>query len=295
MTPHERPPRTLDRPDGGTPAVRALPDWLALRRDIDTEARDAGAGRLLGHLVDHLRACGARAVRVVDVGAGTGANHAYLAPRLPLPQSWVVVDHDPDLLADTAHGGAVRVRAGVRDLVPVVDELVADGDGPPLLVTCAALLDVLDTAELDRLAEAVRRAGGVALLSLSVTGAVTWAPQDEGDAAVGALFDAHQRRGGRPGPDAADVLAVQLRAGGLTVLPVSTPWRLDSRRDALLGRWLDERAAAAAEQAGPGRAAEALEGWHARRREQLGSDRLGAHVDHVDLLVLPDRAQPAAG
>ena len=52
-------------------------------------------------------------MELVDVGAGTGANRDYLAPRLPLAQEWVVVDHDADLLGHVGHGDAVRVEAVV--------------------------------------------------------------------------------------------------------------------------------------------------------------------------------------
>lgn len=277
---------------GDGPAVRARPDWLALRRDADTEARDAGAAGLLELLVDELRRRGGDPVRVVDVGAGTGANHAYLSPRLPLGQRWVVVDHDAELLGHPAHGDALRVQAGVRDLVAVVDDLLDGGSGGPVLLTCAALLDVLSEEELGRLAEAVERSGGPALLSLSVTGEVRWSPAHEADTLVAALFDAHQRRGGRPGPSAPAVLSHDLWSRGLRVLTASTPWRLDARRPALLGRWLDERvAAASAQQDGHADGATDIEDWHAGRRQQLRSAGLAAHVQHVDLLVLPRRAR----
>lgn len=273
-----------EAPPTGAPAQRACPDWLALRREADTEARDTGAHDLLLRLETALRRQGRGEVLVVDLGAGTGANHAYLAPRLPLEQRWVVVDHDADLLDAAHHGDALRVEAGVCDLAEVLAGLPVD-DGP-LLLTCAALLDVLPTHELGCLADAVEGLGAVALVSLSVTGDVTWSPADEDDALVGRLFDAHQRRGGRPGPDAVDLLATDLRARGLEVLSAPTPWRLDDRRPELLERWLDERVEAALEEAAGGERERVL-AWQGRRRQQLRGDGVVAVVDHVDLLVLP--------
>ena len=97
---------------GGSGVGAADATWLELRRGADTLARDEGAGVLLERLVAHLeadRATGpqvtsAGALRVVDIGAGTGANRGYLAPRLPMAQEWVAVDHDPELLAHPGHG-----------------------------------------------------------------------------------------------------------------------------------------------------------------------------------------------
>lgn len=266
-------------------SVRACAGWLALRREADVEARDRGAAGLLARLDEHLAQAGAGALRVVDVGAGTGANRAYLEPRLSREQEWVAVDHDPDLLAGAGHGDAVRVEAGVRELPQVLSELVPAGRGTGLLLTCAALLDVLDEAELGRLADAVEGSRAPALLSLSVTGRVHWSPRDGRDALLRRAFDAHQRRDGRPGPDAVGMLREELLGRGLTVLTARTPWTLDARRAPLLERWWTERVEAAVEQAPE--AAEALLAWSARRRGQLASGRLVVRVEHEDLLVLP--------
>lgn len=290
MTTQERAPADRVGADGPR---RAAPDWLALRRGADTEARDAGAALLLARLVDHLRGQGTGPVRVVDVGAGTGANHAYLSPRLPVEQRWVVVDHDADLLAHAGHGDALRVEAGVCDLVGVLEDLAADEDGRlPMLVTCAALLDVLTAEELGCLADAVEGSAAPALLSLSVTGEVSWSPSDPADGLVAGLFDAHQRRGGRPGPQGVAHLVADLRSRGLEVLTSPTPWRLDDRRPRLLARWLDERVAAAvaqlsAQDGDDSAGRRELADWHARRRAQQASAGPVAHVGHVDVLVLP--------
>lgn len=264
-------------------AVRACAGWLALRREVDVETRDRGAGGLLERLAQHLRAAGAGTVRLVDVGAGTGANRDYLAPRLPLAQEWVVVDHDADLLGHVGHGDAVRVEAGAGDLAGVLAAL--PDDGRALVVTCAALLDVLARAELEGLADAVAGSGAPALLSLSVTGRVDWWPRDPADGLLGRAFDAHQRRDGRPGPDAVRVLREDLALRGLTVLSAATPWGLDAGRPALLERWLEERVEVAAEQE-PAQAATLL-AWHERRRDQLRAGLLAVRVHHEDLLVLP--------
>lgn len=287
-------------PGGRTPATGAAdPGWLELRREADERARDAGTEGLVADLVSHLASAGGgSAVRVVDVGAGTGSNHRYLAPRLPFPQRWTALDHDPGLLACPDHGAARTVLADVADLGDVLAGLPGEG---PVLVTCSALLDVLTADQLRALGEAVLDAGCPALLSLSVTGRVTWSPPDREDPLLGAAFDGHQRRAGRPGPGAAERLARALRAGGASVRAEATPWRLDSGAEGtpgqggpegspgadaeLLGRWLDERVEAAGEQAPE--LVPVLTAWRDRRQAQLAEGSLSVVVDHVDLLVLP--------
>lgn len=268
---------------GSAAPVRACAQWLDLRRDVDTRARER-AGLLLKRLVEHLRLREIDSVQVVDVGAGTGANRAYLSPRLPFDQSWVVVDHDADLLAHPRHGDAVRVTAGVCELVEVLDGLPA-APSELTLITCAALLDVLGLPELRCMADAIERSGAPALLSLSVTGHVRWSPSDAGDGVLRRAFDGHQRRGGRPGPDAVRVLRDDLVARGLTVLTARTPWELDGRRPELVARWLTERVEAASEH--DPSVAGLLDTWLDRRLDQLASGRLAVRVQHDDLLVLP--------
>lgn len=298
------------------PAQRACPDWLDLRAAADAQARDEGAQELLASLVAALRdrsPSGAggvdegsptvdpATVRIVDVGAGTGANRRYLSPRLPFEQQWVAVDHDPELLAHPGNDGSRRVCGSVQDLVEVLASLDAE-DGPlgvPTVVVATAVLDVFTTADLGTLADCVAATGGAALLSLSVTGAVRWEPADPEDHLLSTAFDGHQRRGGRPGPDAPAVLGALLEERGLRVRAAQTPWDLPGgagEHRELLERWMDERVQDAV--AHDPSSAPVLAGWHRRRRDQLASGVLRVLVDHVDLLVLgvrgPDGVQPGA-
>ena len=48
---------------------------------------------LINYLID---SCGLGGVlEIIDLGAGTGANQRWLAPRLPFVQRWIHLDHDP--------------------------------------------------------------------------------------------------------------------------------------------------------------------------------------------------------
>ena len=68
--------------------------WLALREPADHAARS----------VDLTSAIAAKvlaadpAPRILDLAAGTGSNFRYLAAAMPRGR-WLLVDHDPSLLA----------------------------------------------------------------------------------------------------------------------------------------------------------------------------------------------------
>ena len=122
------------------------------------------------------------------------------------------------------------------------------------------------------------------LLALTVVGRVTLTPADPLDARLGAAFNAHQRRGGRLGPDAVAAAVDQLRDGAEVIVRPS-PWRLDAAHADLMAEWLGGWVAAACEQE-PALAAEAG-AYRDRRLAQAAAGELAVTVDHADLLVLP--------
>ena len=259
--------------------------WLALREPADARARDAAAETLLPPLLARLGngADPASGLRIVDLGAGTGANLRWLALRLPEPdrQRWMLVDHDPGLLA-RGPVQATPVQADVADLAQVLLDL-----GGADLITTAALLDLLDLPQLTAIVDAVVAAEVPALFSLSVTGEATLTPSDPQDQPLAEAFDAHQRRDARPGPDAGAIVADLFRNRGWSVLTVETAWQLRSDTEpALVGAWLEGRVEAAVEHR-PDLAAQA-QGWLERRRDQLTAGELNVVVGHVDVLALPD-------
>ena len=151
------------------------------------------------------------------------------------------------------------------------------------LVTASALLDLLTADELSRMLHAC--IGRPMLLTLTVVGRVSLSPPDPLDAHIGAAFNAHQRRGGLLGPDAAPTAIGELRRRGAEVVVRPSPWRLDATHADLTAEWLDGWVAAACEQE-PDLAAEAG-AYRDRRLAQAAAGELALAVDHPDLLVLP--------
>ena len=258
-------------------AADCPPEWLELRERADAAARaDA--------LLPPLRAYLANEERLVihDLGCGTGSMARWLSARLPGPQHWIMHDRDPVLLA--------RATAGTGEGVTMSTER-GDITGVRLsgasLVTASALLDLLTAEEVTGLAAAC--AGRPALLTLSVTGRVELTPADPLDAAIGAAFDAHQRRvtGGRRllGPDAPAVAVEAFERHGMTVRQHASPWRLGPDQAALTAEWLAGRVAAACEER-PDLAVRA-NAYLRRRLDACAAGELRVVVGHRDLLALP--------
>jgi hypothetical protein len=254
-------------------AVQVSPEWLRLREPVDAAARSA---ELLERLWRRLATAGPLVIH--DLGGGSGAMARWLAPRLPGQQHWVVHDRDAGLLELAVATGpaAVTVEARRSDITRLTPDDLAGAS----LITASALLDMLTVEGLARILRVC--SGHPMLLTLTVVGRVILNPPDPLDACIGAAFNAHQRRGGRLGPDA---VATAVKELGGEVLVRPSPWRLDAAHADLTAKWLDGWIAPACEQE-PALAAEGG-AYRERRLAQAAAGELAVTVDHSDLLVLP--------
>jgi trans-aconitate methyltransferase len=251
--------------------VRVSPDWLRLREPADAAARSAD---LADRLARHLPA--GETLVIHDLGGGSGAMGRWLAPRLDRPQYWVVHDRDPGLLELAAAEGFETRRSDIADLEP------GDLAGASVVVA-SALIDLLTHDELVRMLRAA--AGRPMLLALSVVGRVILTPAHPVDEAIGAAFNAHQRREGRLGPDAPAAAVAELRGTGAELDVRPSLWRLGAADADLTAEWLRGWVGAACEQdlalaaeAGP---------YLDHRLTQAAEGELLVTVVHADLLVLP--------
>lgn len=264
-------------------------DWLQRREPFDLAARAAAAARLrLPHWLA-ARCPPQGPWRVIDLGCGTGASLRALGPLLPGAQQWLLVDHDPALLA-RVHGGGPGVEWCTRslDLARELESLPFDTAS---LVTTSALLDLVGTDWLRRLVDACTRARAAVVWSLSVDGRQVWDPVDPDDESVRLLFNRHQRRdkgfGPAQGPRAGAVAARALRAAGYRVGVARSDWLLDGGADTaaqeLQRMLIDGIADAACEQAPT--CVSDIRAWQSRRQMLAAHSRL--RIGHVDLVGAP--------
>lgn len=273
-------------------------DWLSLREPADHAARSETLfARLQPFLAE--RAAGGKALRMVDLGAGSGSNLRWLAPRLQHAQAWTLVDRDAGLLARakaTPLAAANSVQTLEADLSRSNLPWIAEAD----LITAAAFFDLVSADWIERLCATCAAAEAACLFVLSVDGrrglmdADGSLIEDEEDYFLQELFNAHQRRdkglGAALGPDAGPVLARKLSEQGLEVETRTSDWRLQAGQDltlALGGELLTGWRDAALERAPE--AASRIDAWHQRRQADLAAGRLGLYVGHLDVMALPPR------
>jgi SAM-dependent methyltransferase len=249
--------------------------WLALRAGADARARDQGLAARLGAYFS-----GRRQVRVLDLGAGTGANLRATAPMIDPPQHWVLADNDAKLLA---RAGAAPGTTIERCAVDLSGDLAGLFDPLPDLVTASAFLDLCGVDWTGRLVALAATCGAALYTVLSYDGREDWRPPHALDAGVLAAFHADQRRdkglGPALGPDAHAHLAATLRGHGYQVFEAASDWSLEPPGDAVL---IAALAGATATAVAGAIGADRANNWR--------TARLAAHrvmIGHCDLLALP--------
>lgn len=274
--------------------------WLARREQADHDARAAVP---LQAATDWLAARRGHAPwQLLDLGSGSGANMRYLAPRLPGPQHWHLVDHDDSLLGhavgrcqplrDNA-GIPIHVTTHQRDLHALEASWFADID----LVTASALCDLVSATWVEALADACATHRTAILITLSVDGNIRFQADDvvvndAEDAWLLETLAAHQHRDKGLGPalgtTAPQALIEAFTTRGFHIADAESPWHLTPAQRPLALSLIDGWAVAAREQAPHDR--QRIERWWQRRREALDRGHLDLYVGHRDLFAAPEPA-----
>lgn len=261
-------------------------DWLSLREPADHRAR---AESLLAPLREWLAPNSS--ITVVDLGAGRGSNLQYLAPRLKSLQRWVLLDHDPELLAQA------QARPCPQSIIQLqtqqVDLRQAQAWQPYCagvhLMTASALIDIVSAEWLHSWATFGATQGSAFLVALSVDGHWQCSPEHPDDTWVQGLFNAHQQAagafGGSLGPAASSEMASLLRAHGYRVTLAESPWQLEPHQQALQTQLLQGWAHAAREQAPTATAR--IDAWQQLRQGWIEQAQSRLRVGHTDLLAVP--------
>ena len=262
--------------------------WLALREPVDHRSRATS-------VIEPLRQAWSASgwSRVVDLGAGTGSNLRYLAPRLPAGQQWSLVDHDSDHLQRLRQ---LERPDGVERLEVVSCDLASPSSHWPVadVVTAAALLDLVSLGWLTRLVDQCAKARQGALFTLCFDGNIRWEEAEGGEADLenDAIWDAvnhHQREdkgfGAALGPAAAPVAERLFAAEGFDTILVPSPWCLGVDEAPLIERLVEGWAGAAIVMRP--RDSSRVCDWVHRRQASVAQGTCRVTVGHWDLLALP--------
>ncbi len=256
--------------------------WLALREPYDRAARNPA-------VLEAVRTAfaGRPAVRVADLGCGTGSTMRAVAPLLPARQTWRLVDNDVALLDAAAETtpATQEVTTAHIDLAEDLGRAIADDTD---LVTTSALLDLVSGEWLERLVSILAISGRPLYAALSFDGRVDLAPTCRDDAAIIAAVNLHQltNKGFGPalGSHGGMAAITALQAEDFAIAQGASDWVFRPADDAIQREMLAGWAGAAGE---VGIAPGLLDAWLAERRDHIAGGRSAMRIGHLDFFAAP--------
>ncbi|MEX2474886.1 glycosyltransferase [Marinobacter sp.] len=274
--------------------------WLELREPADHQARNRELSRKLTTWVERAYRStvphgGSRSpIAIVDLGSGAGSNACFLAPAIPVPQHWTLLDQDARLLGrakDRVAALDIPLDAVVAELSPLT--LAHHIPDNVQVITASALIDLVPAPWLEALADCAATRRAAVFVVLSYSGDFSLSPAHPDDGLMLQLVNEHQHghkgKAAALGPEAPAVLKRMLVSRGYQVTIAESPWQLDSTHAELQRALIEGWCAAAIEQA-PAMAVR-IHQWQDQRQQQAADGELTVHVSHQDLLALPADAQ----
>lgn len=261
------------------------PEWLSLREGADHRSVNHAVRREL-----HAYLAQFPDLFIADLGCGTGSNFRSLAPEIDQPQGWLLVDHDPKLLA-LAKVMTADIVAEKHVAIEFQQADLSSGNLGALLrsanlVTAAALFDLVSPAVIDTMADGIVAANCAFYTVLTYDGVASWLPESAHNQILRDAFNRHQQTdkgfGPAAGPDATTVLAHAFEKRGYRVVRGKSPWVLDGGLGALR-READRGWAGAVVETGDLTRA-AADAWLSQRETDEHAVTI---VGHEDLLAVP--------
>ena len=282
--------------------------WLKLREPADHAAR---SGVLTEQLISWAAESGKKALRILELGSGTGSNIRYLMPHLGHNQQWTVLDNDANLIAHLPlalkpwadinnallklesnqlfiehQNFSAEITCRVSDIAANIQNLC---EGKTDLITASALLDLTSAQWLDNLANIVNTHRCASLFALNYDGSIQWQPLLDSDSTVTKLLNAHQLSekgfGKALGPSAGQHYADALAALNHRVICKRSGWLIEPQSNDLQAAIIDGWKEAAIEQSVSDEPL--INDWHTTRAQAIRQKQSTLRVGHVDVLSLP--------
>ena len=258
--------------------------WLDTRYPFDLEARNREVESFIRKSFPE-----GKNLRVLDLGAGNGANLRYFSSRWESLRHWTLLDHNPELMkvckswvnAQDDLDLELNCREGS---LSSFDEVVSSADFD--LVMANALFDLTTQDEFELVSATLKEYELPLLFTLNYSG-MKFYPEDSFDQEVEVSYAKHMRQSGgkvefmgeRAGPAMAEMLLQQ----GATVVKGESYWHISPGDRQMLNYKIGFIENALSDLYPEGPNAEKGKEWLEKRKNQLRQGNLTIKVSHWDL------------
>ncbi len=259
-------------------------DWLSVREPADIRARNPEVLKKVGAtFAKH------KSVTILDLGCGTGSTLRALGKVFPKSQNWVLVDNDPELLAEIKGqpklAGQTLKPCQIDLNLHLTDVFEENID----IVATSAFLDLVSERWIDDFISELKARKLPFYAALTYDGRANCDPVHPADPDIISAVNRHQRgdKGFGPalGPVAAGTVIRKLQDAGFEVAQGQADW-VFLTSEGLVQSMLIEGWASAALELGildP----ETIEDWRDWRLTRVADGDSIIRVGHVDVFAVP--------
>ncbi len=284
---------------------RKLAQWLELRIPYDSKARNLNVeASCQQYLKNHKR------LKIVDLGAGTGANCRYYLSKISQEQEWFLVEHNPELLEiafsrleswalkngyksksqnlrlvleNQVHKVTIHGTVGsILELDKLIDLETLD------LAVANAVFDLFSEEQFQTVLECLKNYQLSFLTTINYTG-MSFIPQTDEDLCFISYYHQHMQRhqhfGRGMGPNCGSKMWEAMKRLGMKRLKGESMWKISSSDPVFINLLLGFMEESIPEILEEANLQHQLHSWLAKKQQMITQNYLNCYVAHQDFFA----------
>ncbi|MDF5709200.1 MAG: hypothetical protein PUP90_16430 [Nostoc sp. S4] len=277
-------------------------EWLELRIPYDAKGRNSTVeASCQQYLNKH------KSLKIVDLGAGTGANCRYYLSKISQDREWFLVEQNQELLEIAferliiwaqENGYESKLQNSILVLKNEVDKITIHKIVGSILelenlidlktfdlAVANAVFDLFSENQFQTLLECLKKYQLPLLATINYTG-TNFTPQSEGDSSFIEYYNQHMQRpqdfGRGMGPDCGASMGEVMQRIDMKVIQGESPWEISSSDPVFLQLFLGFMEESIPEILQEATLEHELNTWLQKKQQMIAQNQLSCKVTHQD-------------